>query len=226
MQYFITFLEGLITFISPCVLPLLPTYIFYFAGRRTQGGRIETFANALAFVLGFTIIFTAMGAFSGVVGRLLIQYQTWINVVSGSIVILFGLHYIGVFKIKFLERTWKPQKEQNGKGLLASLLLGIVFAIGWSPCTGVFLGSAVLLAAQQGGLGTGTLLLLCYSLGLGIPFILSALLIDSLKSAFDWIKKQYRLMQLLSGILLLIIGVLMLTGLFSKMAAALSRGGL
>ena len=189
MQYIISFLEGIITFISPCLLPMLPIYISYFAGggQRKTG---KTLFNAFGFVLGFTAIFMAMGALAGTLGSFLKTYQTGVNIVSGLLVILFGLNFLGVFHLPIFRGMGGAMEKQN-MGFFSALLFGIIFSVGWTPCVGAFLGSALVLASQQGHVVEGMLMLLSYSLGLGIPFIFSALLIDYLKSAFDFIKKGW-----------------------------------
>lgn len=215
MQYIVSFLEGIITFISPCLLPMLPIYLTYFAGGGERSTK-KTLTGALGFVLGFTLVFVSMGALAGTVGRFLTQYRIAVNIVCGLIVIFFGLNFIGAFKLNLFRGSTQTM-QRSSVGFLSSLLFGIVFSVGWTPCVGAFLGSALILASQQGGLLTGTLMLLCYSLGLGIPFLLSALLIDSLKGAFDFIKKHYRIINIVSGSLLIAVGVLMATGLLNSL---------
>ena len=220
MQYLLLFLEGVITFISPCLLPMLPIYLSFFAAGDTD--RRRTLRNALGFVLGFTIVFVIMGAFMGVMGKLVREYQTVLNIVTGAVVILFGLNFIGIVKIGFLNRA--SQQDANVKDLnfLSSMLFGIVFSIGWTPCVGAFLGSALLLASQGGSLLQGIAMLLAFSLGLGIPFVVSALLIDRLKGAFDFIKRHYRVINLVSGLVLVIVGILMATGCMGYWLSLLS----
>ena len=220
MQYLISFLEGMITFLSPCLLPMLPVYISYFAGggQRSTG---KTLANALGFVLGFTLVFMAMGALAGTVGSFLHRYQIWVNVISGLVVIFFGLHFLGLFQLRLFRGNSRWLDPKN-LGFFSALTFGIIFSLGWTPCVGAFLGSALMLASQQGHVLQGTGMLLAYSLGLGIPFLLSAVLIDSLKSAFDWVKKHYTLINRISGILLILIGLLMATGLMNRVLGFLS----
>jgi cytochrome c-type biogenesis protein len=220
MQYLIAFLEGIITFISPCLLPMLPIYISYFAGggERTTG---KTLKGAVGFVSGFTVIFVMLGALAGTVGSFLKEYQTAVNIVSGLIVIIFGLNFLGVFKLNLFKDSNRSVNTDN-MGFFSAVLFGMVFSIGWTPCVGAFLGSALMLASQQAHVIEGMLMLLLYSLGLGIPFILSAVLIDYLKGAFDWIKKNYQLINTISGILLVAIGVLMATGMMGKVLGLLS----
>ena len=219
MEYFISFLEGIITFISPCLLPMLPIYITYFAGggERTAG---RTLKGALGFVLGFTLVFVAMGALAGTVGSFLIRYRTLVNILSGLIVIVFGLSFFGLFALKLFKGM--HAKAAGKGGFLSSLVFGTVFSIGWTPCVGAFLGSALVLASQQGSIVKGTVMLLCYSAGLGIPFILSAVLIDYLKSAFSFIKRHYRVINIVSGSLLIANGIAMATGLLGQLLNLLS----
>ena len=197
MQYFIAFLEGIITFISPCLLPMLPVYVSYFAGggERSAG---KTLKNALGFTAGFTLVFALMGALAGTLGGFLAQYRVAVQIVTGLVVVLFGLHFLGVFQ------------------------LGVFRGVSLTPCIGAFLGSALMLASQQGQALAGVLMLLAYSLGLSIPFIVSAVLIDRLKTAFDFIKRNYKVINIASGSLLVLVGVLMMTGLLGKLLTALS----
>lgn len=210
MQYIISFLEGIITFISPCLLPMLPIYISYFAGggERSTG---RTLKGALGFVTGFTVVFVVMGALAGTVGSFLREYQTAVNILSGLIVIFFGLNFLGVFKLNLFRGSSRSVKTDN-MGFFSAMVFGVIFSIGWTPCVGAFLGSALMLASQQGHVAEGMLMLLVYSLGLGIPFVLSAVLIDYLKSAFNWIKKNYQIINLVSGGFLVFVGILMATG--------------
>lgn len=220
MQYIISFLEGIITFISPCLLPMLPIYLSYFAGGKERTLR-RTLTCALGFVLGFTAVFTAMGALAGTVGSFLRQYQTAVNIVSGLVVILFGLNFLGVLRWN-LFRGSQRQMDVSDLTFWSPALFGIIFSIGWTPCVGAFLGSALMLASQQGSVLTGTVMLLCYSAGLGIPFLLSAVLIDRLKTAFGFIKSHYSVINKLCGSLLILVGLLMMTGLLGRLLNLLS----
>ena len=220
MQYIIAFLEGIITFISPCLLPMLPIYISYFAGGGERSVR-RTLTGALGFVAGFSVIFVILGALAGTVGSFLREHQTAVNVVSGLIVIFFGLNFLGVFKLN-LFRGSRHNVIKEDMNFFSALVFGVVFSIGWTPCVGAFLGSALMLASQQGHVLLGMGMLLAYSLGLGIPFILSAVLIDYLKSAFNWIKKNYRVINAVSGCLLIVIGILMATGTLGRLLSLLS----
>lgn len=215
MQYLISFLEGITTFISPCLLPMLPIYISYFAGGNGDRSTRKTITNALGFVLGFTVVFVALGAVAGTLGGLLKEYQTIINIVTGAVVVFFGLHFLGLFKL----HIFKGMKAFDGTkelGFFSTALFGIIFSVGWTPCVGVFLGSALMLASQQGETFTGILMLLAYSFGLGIPFVASAVLIDKLKGTFNFIKKHYRIINIVCGVLLTAVGILMMTGLLGR----------
>jgi len=220
MDYLLTFLEGIIAFISPCLLPLLPVYVSYFAGQNASKRR--TLLNALGFVAGFTVVYTTMGIFAGFIGKILQQQQTIINIVTGIIVIIFGLNFMGVFNISFLNTTKGLQFKQKEPNFFSSALFGLVFSIGWTPCVGVFLGTALMMATQSGESLTGVLMLFSFSVGLGVPFIISALLIERLKATFDVIKKNYRVIHQISGIFLVVIGLLMATGYLGKLLAWLS----
>lgn len=220
MQYVISFLEGVVTFISPCLLPMLPIYISYFAGGGERNVK-KTLSGALGFVTGFTIVFVALGALAGTLGSLLKEYQTAVNIVSGLIVIFFGLNFLGVFKLNLFKGSNHKVNTKN-MGFFSAMLFGIIFSVSWTPCVGAFLGSALMLASQQGHVGEGVVMLLVYSLGLGIPFVLSAVLIDYLKSAFNWIKKHYKVINIVCGVLLILVGILMATGLIGRMFTLLS----
>ncbi|MBQ2848029.1 MAG: cytochrome c biogenesis protein CcdA [Clostridia bacterium] len=220
MQYFVSFLEGIITFISPCLLPMLPIYVSYFAGG-SERSTAKTLKNSLGFVSGFTVVFVLMGALAGTIGSFLKEYQTAVNIVSGLVVIFFGLNYLGVFKLNFFKGINNPMSGKT-LGFFSSLLFGIIFSVGWTPCVGAFLGSALMLASQQGQTVTGIKMLLCYSLGLGIPFVTSALLIDKLKSAFTFIKKNYKIINFICGCLLIVVGIAMMTGLLGRLLGILS----
>lgn len=221
MQYFISFLEGIITFISPCLLPMLPIYISYFAGGEEERSTAKTLRNALAFVLGFTAVFVLLGALAGTLGGFLKKYQTAVNIVTGLVVVFFGLNFLGVFKLNIFRGGNSPLKNMN-PGSFSALLFGIVFSIGWTPCVGAFLGSALMMASQEGNVVKGIAMLLCYSLGLGIPFVASAVLIDKLRSTFNFIKKHYNVINTVSGILLVLLGILMMTGLLGRFLTILS----
>ena len=245
MQFVLLFLEGIVTFISPCLLPMLPIYVSYFIGGYgsygssgigtgtgtgsgvtsdgTGGaGKANALKNSLGFVLGFTLVFIALGAFSGSIGRALQQHGTAVNIVTGLVVIVFGLNYLGVLRIPLLNRASRRDVKVKDLGFWSSVSFGLVFSIGWTPCVGAFLGSALMMASRQGSVIQGSLLLLAFSLGLGIPFVVSAVLIDKLKGAFDFVKKHYKIINIISGGFLVLVGVLMMTGAFGYFLSLLT----
>lgn len=217
MQYIITFLEGIISFISPCMLPLLPLYISYFAGKADK--KQHVFLRAEFFVLGFTVVFTSLGLFAGTLSAFLTRYQQIINVVCGLIVIIFGLSYLEVIRLPFFKGM------QGGKeitSVFSAFVFGMIYSVSLTPCVGAFLGSALMMASTSGGAVKGALLLLTYSLGLGIPFLISAVLIGRLNSVFSFIKKHYNIVNLVSGIFLIVIGIAMIFGFMNKIMAFFS----
>lgn len=221
MQYLISFLEGIITFISPCLLPMLPIYISYFAGGNENRSTIKTVRNALGFILGFTTVFICMGALAGTFGSFLKQYQTAVNIVTGAIVVFFGLSYLGLFKLNIFKGIKNPLKNKE-PGFFSSIVFGIIFSVGWTPCVGTFLGSALMLASREGEVLKGIIMLTAYSLGLGIPFFISSILIDKLKSAFTFIKKHYKVINAVCGGLLILVGILMMSGLLGRFLSILA----
>ena len=222
MEYLLLFLEGVITFISPCILPLLPIYLSYFAGQELNPPKTKTLTNALGFILGFTLVFVVLGAFAGTVGSYLRVYSQEVNFVCGILVVLLGLNYMGILRIPFPTLNHQPNLKINSLGFFSSLLFGLVFSLSWTPCVGAFLGSALMLAATEGESIKGILMLLCFSLGLGIPFVVCALLIERLKSSLDFIKKNYNVITILSGGFLVLVGILMATGLLGYLLSLLT----
>jgi len=217
MTYFFLFLNGIAAFISPCLLPMLPLYISYFSACEEDGERslLRTLFNSLLFILGFTLVFIALGVGASALGIFMRRYDTVLNIIGGLILIIFGLHYVGAFRLDFLNRTFKINYKFKKISLFSSFIFGIVFSVGWTPCVGILLGSALTLASQSQSMLRGAVMLLVYSAGLGIPFILSALFLNVLKNVSKFIKKHYRIMNIVSGVLLIIIGLLTATGLIS-----------
>ena len=209
--YLITFMEGVITFISPCLLPMLPLYFTYLGGSDKK----NLMKNAIGFVLGFTLMFTVLGAFSGQLGSLLIKYQTLINIIGGLIITLFGLSYMGLLKLPNFS-TKQISFDVSNLSFVRSIVFGLIFSISWTPCVGTFLASALMLAASQSSSIQGILLLLAYSAGLAVPMLLSALLLDQLREAFTWIKQHYGIINKVCGALLVLLGILMMSGLLSQ----------
>lgn len=210
MQFVITFLEGLISFISPCMLPLLPLYISYFAGGADKKHRV--FLRALSFIAGFTLVFSLLGLFAGTLGAFLARYRTAVNIISGLIVVVFGLSYLDIIKLPFFKGM---QKGRTANSVISAFLFGIIYSVSLTPCIGAFLGSALMLASASGTALRGVMLLVTYSLGLGVPFVISAVLIEKLNSAFTFIKRHYRVINICCGLFLIAVGVLMMFGLMS-----------
>ena len=217
MQYFITFLEGVVSFLSPCMLPMLPVYVSYFAAGSPKKSR--AFVRSGLFVLGFTAVFTLMGLFAGTVGGFLSRHQRWVDLVCGLVVILFGLSYLEVIRLPFLKGVDDVPMAQ---GLFSAFLFGMIYSVSLTPCVGAFLGSALMLAGSAGGAGKGALLLLVYSAGLGIPFVLYTLLLHALQDAFDRIKRHYTLINRICGGALVLLGLLMASGQMSRLLALFS----
>lgn len=217
MDFVITFLEGVISFISPCSLPMLPIYITYL----TAGGgkRSSAVVRPLGFVAGFTIVFSLLGMFAGAVGRMLARYGTAVNIVSGLIVIMFGLSYLEVFHLPFFKGV---RKKRDVTSFLSAFVFGMVYSVSLTPCVGAFLGSAIMLASNSGTALRGTMLLFVYSLGMGIPFMISAVLIEKLTDTFGKIKKHYKTINTVCGVFLIIVGILMAFGLINKLIAVFS----
>ncbi len=217
MQYLLTFLEGFISFISPCMLPMIPIYLTYFAGENNEKKKV--LPRALNFVLGFSLVFCILGVLAGTVGTFLHEHQTVVNIACGIIVILFGLSYLEIIPLNFLKGM---QTKHDADGIISAFLFGMVFSVSLTPCVGAFLGSALMLAATVGGALQGLLLLAIYSLGLGIPFVISAILIDKLKGTFAFIKKHYKVINTVCGIFLIVVGIAMAFGWLNILLSILS----
>ena len=209
MEYIVTFLEGIASFISPCVLPMLPIYISYFTGQEYEK-KNKALINSIGFVVGFSIIFVLLGVLASSIGSIILKYQNIIKIIFGIVIIIFGLNMMETIKIPFLNKTIKPDINKKQFNFVSSMIFGILFSVGWTPCVGAFLGSALMMASTEGEVLKGSILLLCYSIGLGIPFILSSILIEKLKKVFSWIKEHYKIINTISGVFLIIIGIIMI----------------
>ena len=217
MEFAITFLEGFISFISPCMLPLLPLYISYFAGGADKKHKV--FLRALSFVLGFTVVFSLLGLFAGTLGAFLREYRTAVNIAGGTLIIIFGLSYLELIRLPFFKGI---RNGRTADTVVSAFLFGIVYSVSLTPCIGAFLGSALALAGASGTALRGVLLLVTYSLGLGVPFLISALLIERLNTAFTFIKKNYRVINIVCGSFLILIGILMALGQMDAVTALFS----
>ncbi len=219
------FLAGLVSFISPCVLPLIPAYLSFLTGSSLEelkaGGAITQRANvighALAFIAGFTVVFMALGFTASAVGNALLDYRDIVARVGGVVVIVLGLNMIGVFKIPFLAMDKRPQWRSANRSYLASFIVGLGFAAGWSPCIGPILAAILALATQQSyGIATG--LLFVYSLGLAVPFLLTAAAVSRALGALNRIKRYLGAIEIAAGAFLVATGIVLLTGTFTRIA--------
>ncbi len=218
------FAAGFLSFISPCVLPLIPGYVSFVSGVSLEDMRGETavssarrrvLVTSLFFVLGFSLVFIALGATASVVGHFLLEKQPILAKIAGVLLVIFGLHTMGVFRIGFLESEKRMQANRKPAGALGAVLVGIAFAFGWSPCIGPILGGILALAAAKDTVWEGTELLAVYSVGLGIPFLLTSIAINQFFAVTKRIRKHYHTIELVSGGLLVAIGVLIFTNQFT-----------
>lgn len=208
MDFVIILIEGLASFLSPCVLPMLPMYVSYFAGQDKD--LKKTIINSLGFVLGFTIIFVLLGIFASTLGKILTAYSRYINIILGSIIILFGLNHMEILNIKILNQSKGIKKNKDKLRFFSSILFGMIFSVCWTPCVGVFLSSALMLSATSQNILKGGMMLFIYSIGLGIPFVLTSIFLERLKSTFDFIKKHYNIINKIAGIILIVTGIILI----------------
>jgi cytochrome c-type biogenesis protein len=227
------FAAGFLSFVSPCVLPLIPGYISFISGltlEEMRGTATESRAAArhrvlgasLAFVLGFTAVFVAMGATATALGRFLYTQAPVLEKIFGTLLVVFGLHMMGVFRIRFLESDRRIQTQRKPAGPLGAFLVGTAFAFAWTPCIGPILGGIIGLASSRESVGEGMQMLAAYSLGLGVPFLLTALAIDRFFSAAARIRKHYRTIEVVSGALLIVVGLLVFFDQFTLIAKYLT----
>ena len=224
---------GLLSFISPCVLPLIPGYLSYVsglslddlkAGTGEAAGTVPSDARrrvvvaSLAFILGFSLVFVSLGASASFVGQFLMSRLTILGKIAGAIIIVFGLHTMGVFRIEWLYQDKRVQTSRRPAGFVGAMLVGIAFAFGWTPCIGPILAGILAIAAAQDTVGDGVRLLLAYSLGLGVPFFATALAINRSFVAFAKIRRHYHKIEVVSGVLLVAIGLLIFTNRFTIIA--------
>lgn len=218
-------LAGLASFLSPCVLALVPAYVSYLGGRSvTPSGEVVqnrwvTFSHGLAFVLGFSLVFISLGAAASALGAILYDVRTWIAKIGGILVIVFGLHYIGVISIPFLDYDTRRQVQPDPRlGYLGSVFMGIFFSAGWSPCVGPVLGTILTLALSGANLSRGVVLLSAYSVGFAIPFLLAALGVGRIAELMRRHGKTVRVISVVFGIIMVIVGVMLLTGTLERLA--------
>lgn len=206
MEYVFTFIEGIASFISPCLLPMLPIYISYFIGEDDKKTK-KAVLNSIGFVLGFTVVFLILSIFASSIGGVLSHYIKYVKIVFGILIILLGLNYMEILNLKLVNKSRVVNNNTKDLNFIKSILFGILFSISWTPCIGTFLSSALLLIAKQQDFVKGLILMLLYSIGLGIPFVVSVVLIEKLKNAFNFIKKHYNKIKIISGIILIIMGI-------------------
>jgi cytochrome c-type biogenesis protein len=222
----LAFLAGLASFLSPCVFSLIPAYIGYLGGRAmggeaTERNRFITFTHGLAFVLGFSVVFITLGVASSAFGHLLFDLRFILAKVGGIVVIIFGLHMIGVFRIPFLEYDTRVQQMPNPRwGYLSSALMGVFFSAGWAPCVGPVLGAILTLALNGGSISTGVSLLSAYSAGLAIPFLMAALGVGWVSMTLRRYGKAMHYIEIAMGVVLVILGILLFAGVFERIAQA------
>lgn len=220
----LAFLAGLASFLSPCVFALVPAYIGYLGGRSVASGERKNswiaFSHGLAFVVGFSVIFILLGIAASAIGGILYDLRYWLTKIGGIVVIIFGIHLTGLYRIKFLEYDLRPQSAPDRKrGYLASFLMGIFFSAGWSPCVGPILGTILTISLSGGSSVQGGLLLAAYSAGLAVPFLIASVEIDIIANGIRRYGKVAYYVEKISGILLIIIGVLLFTGRFERLAS-------
>ena len=227
----VAFTAGLFSFLSPCVLPLIPSYATFITGMSldelTEGAqgraRRAVLTHGVLFVLGFTLVFLALGASATFLGSLLRYYSEWVGRVGGAVLIVFGLYLLGLIRIPGAQREWRVQLADKPVGYLGTLLVGVAFGAGWTPCIGPVLGGILTLAATQGSVGEGMALLGWYSAGLAIPFLLATLLLERFLSVFRRYRRWLPWVSRASGLLLLVVGILLVTGSFTTLSGVLAR---
>jgi cytochrome c-type biogenesis protein len=222
------FVAGILSFISPCVLPLVPGYLSFVSGttldQMRAGGAVaprarrHVFVASLAFVLGFSLVFIGLGASASALGQLLMEHLSLLGRLAGLLIIVFGLHTMGLLRLRWLYAEKRIQTERKPAGPLGAMLVGIAFAFGWTPCIGPILGAILVVAGSQDTIGEGVRLLAVYSLGLGIPFLVTSLAVNQFFSAFAQIRRYYHAIEVASGLLLVAIGVLVFTNRLTLIA--------
>ncbi len=235
ISLFIAFAAGLLSFVSPCVLPLVPSYITYITGltleelttqTERKGVRAIIIANSLLFIAGFSIVFIAFGASASLVGQLLVTYQDFIRKLGGVLIVVFGLYVMGILKIKFLMAEKRMHLKSRPAGYVGSVLVGVAFAAGWTPCVGPILGTILVYASTTDSMLTGVELLSSYSLGIGLPLFITALAVDSFLNYFKKVRAYMYGISVASGIFLVLVGVLIYTNSLTLLTGVLERHGI
>jgi cytochrome c-type biogenesis protein len=221
LGFLVAFAAGILSFLSPCVLPLVPSYLGFITGMTLEemtGRRRLAMLHSALFILGFALVFILLGASATALGSALKYYQVWLQRIGGALIVLFGLYALGVFKFRFLQVEQRVQIDRKPIGYLGSVLVGMAFAAGWTPCIGPILGAILGLAATQGDVTRGTLLLASYSAGLAVPFLVAAYAVEAFLDWFQRFRPYLPWVMRVSGILLILVGILMMTGEFTRLA--------
>lgn len=228
----VAFSAGLITFLSPCILPIFPSYLAYITGisidelsheMNLKRARKLVVINSLLFILGFSIIFVILGVSATFLGKFLSKNIRWLEIIGGIIVILLGMHFAGVLRLKFLDHERRIHLRKKPLGFLGTVLVGMTFGAGWTPCVGPMLGAILTVAASTQDILKGIIILISYSIGLGIPFLISGLIAHKFLEHFKNLKRYFKIISTIGGILLMIIGVLLITGYFSSIVSYFGR---
>lgn len=227
VSYLAAFVGGILSFISPCVLPLIPGYLSFVSGvsmeefrsgTATASSRWQVLSASLAFVAGFSLVFVALGASASAIGEFLMSRLPLLGKLAGVLLVIFGLHTMGVFRLRFLEAEKRVHTQRKPAGLVGAMLVGIAFAFGWTPCIGPILGGILVIAGSRETVGEGVQLLAVYSAGLGIPFLLTSLAVNRFFGASARIRRHYHAIEVVSGVLIIAIGVLIFTNQFTIIA--------
>ncbi|WP_438959636.1 cytochrome c biogenesis CcdA family protein [Nereida sp.] len=218
----IALVAGIISFLSPCVLPIVPPYLAYMSGvsvsdmNNEKSARAKALGTALFFVLGLSTVFLILGFTTSLMGAFFLQNQQWLVVASGLVIMVFGAHFVGVYRIGFMDREIRMDAGDQGGSAFGAYVLGLAFAFGWTPCIGPQLGAILSLAASEASAVRGTALLAVYAIGLGIPFLLVAAFFPSLSGVMAWMKRHMQQIERMMGLLLWTVGLMMLTGQFTE----------
>lgn len=220
----IVFLEGMLSFLSPCFLPLIPIYVGYLSGEAgDKNKKWNIIKNSLGFILGFTLVFVILGAIASGIGRYLILHRKLLNRIFGILIIIMGLNYMGLFRIPFLNMDKRFNYEGKKTNFIGAVFLGAAISFGWSPCIGSILSQVLVLAASMNSIGRGIYLLFIYSMGMAIPFFLTALLIQGASMKIRGMLKYTRVFKIVTGVILILTGILMYTGYFERLSVLLWR---
>ena len=233
VSIFVAISAGIISFLSPCILPVIPSYLAFITGisleelsqlESLRKVRKKVIANSLMFILGFSILFITLGVSATFIGKFLYKNIRWFEIIGGVLVIILGLHFAGIFRLKFLDREKKIHLKKKPLGYLGTCLVGMAFGAGWTLCVGPILGAILAMAATTQDILKGIILLVFYSAGLGIPFLLSAIILHKFFEYFKTIRKYFKVISIVGGVLLIIVGILLISGYFSTLSSFIGPG--